>query len=59
MVKYIDIMLQASRLIGTAKTIEMKEANKFLPARIEITGITDGGEKFELELTVGERKNDS
>ena len=59
MVRYIGMALQAAKFVGEVKEIEMREANKYLPARIEITGTTEDGQNFLLKLTVGETKNDS
>ena len=59
MVKYINLMLQAAKLVGDVTGLEMKEAGSYLPDRIQITGTAEDGRKFELELTVGERKRDS
>lgn len=59
MVRYIGTALQTAKFVGEVKEMEMREANKYLPARIEITGTTEDGQKFELTLTVGEKKNDS
>ena len=59
MVRYVEMILQTAKNVGGVKEMEMREANKYLPARIEITGTTDDGQKFELTLTVGEKKNDS
>ena len=58
MVEYVGMLLQTGKFIGEVKEIEMKEANQYLPARIEITGTTEDGLKFNLELTVGERKHE-
>jgi hypothetical protein len=58
-VRYVEMALQTAKFVGEVKEIEMREANKYLPSRIEITGTTDDGQKFELTLTVGEKKNDS
>lgn len=59
MVRYIGMTLQTAKFVGEVKEMEMREANKYLPARIEITGTTEDGQEFELKLTVGEKKNDS
>ena len=59
MVRYVEMALQTAKFVGEVKEIEMREANIYLPAKIEITGTTDDGQKFELKLTVGEKKNDS
>jgi hypothetical protein len=58
-VRYVEMALQTAKFVGEVKEIEMREASKYLPSRIEITGTTDDGQKFELTLTVGESKNDS
>ncbi|MBQ8797197.1 MAG: hypothetical protein IJZ56_03265 [Oscillospiraceae bacterium] len=57
MVRYVGMVLQTAKFVGNVKEIEMKETGIYLPARIEITGETEDGEKFKLELTVGEKKN--
>ena len=59
MVRYVGMTLQAAKFVGEVKEMEMREANKYLPSRIEITGTTEDGQNFELTLTVGEKKNDS
>lgn len=59
MVRYVGMTLQTAKLVGEVKEMEMREANKYLPSRIEITGTTEDGQEFELMLTVGEKKNDS
>lgn len=59
MVRYIGMALQTAKFVGEVKEMEMREANKYLPARIEITGTTEDGQRFELTLTVREKKDDS
>lgn len=59
MVKYVGMALQTAKFVGEIKEMEMREANKYFPSRIEITGTTEDGQKFELTLTVGDKKNDS
>ena len=59
MVQYINLMLQAAKHIGEAKELEMTEARTYSPKHIKITGITESGEKFSMELEVGECKHDS
>lgn len=59
MVRYVEMILQTAKNVGGVKEMEMREANKYLPARIEITGTTEDGQEFELTLNVGEKKNDS
>ena len=59
MVRYVEMILQTAKNVGGVKEMEMREANKYLPARIEITGTTKDGQEFELTLNVGEKKNDS
>ena len=59
MVKYINLMLQAAKHVGNVKELSMTEACEFLPKRIKITGTTEDGEQFSMELEVGECKHDS
>lgn len=57
MVRYVGMALQTAKFVGEVKEMEMREASKYLPARIEIAGTTEDGQKFELMLRVGECKN--
>ena len=59
MVRYVGMALQTAKFVGEVKEMEMREASKYLPSRIEITGTTEDSQKFELVLTVGDKKNDS
>ena len=56
MVKYINLMLQAAKHIGNVAELAMTEACEYIPNRIRITGVTEDGKKFSLELDVGECK---
>lgn len=57
MVRYVGMALQTAKFFGDVKEMEMREANKYFPAKIAITGTTDDGQEFELVLSVGKRKN--
>ncbi len=59
MVKYVEMALHTARYVGEVKEMEMREASKYLPARIEITGTTEDGMYFELELKVGDPKREN
>ena len=59
MVKYINLMLQASKHIGEVKEMAMTEACAYAPKCIKVTGTTADGEKFAFHLEVGECKRDS
>lgn len=59
MVKYISLLLQAAKHVGSVNELSMTEACAYAPKRIRITGTTEDGEKFSLELDVGEIKRDS
>ena len=54
--RYLIGAIHAARFVGSVKEMEMTEASKWLPARIEISGTTEDGEKFTLCLKVGEPK---
>lgn len=54
--KYLIGAINAARFVGSIKEMEMAEASKWLPARIEIAGTTGDGEKFTLCLKVGNPK---
>lgn len=56
MVKYINLMLQAAKHIGNVNGLAMTEACEYIPNRIRITGVTEDGKTFSLELDVGECK---
>lgn len=58
MYKYLGNMLDTAEQVGEVTKIDMDEASKYSAARIEIQGVTATGEKFELYLTVGERKHE-
>lgn len=59
MVEHINLMLQAAKHIGEVKEMEMTEARTYVPKRIKLTGITASGEKFAMELEVGDPKRDA
>ena len=59
MVQYINLMLQAAKHIGEVKELSMTEACTYLPDRIQLSGIAEGGEKFTLTLEVGDPKRDA
>lgn len=59
MVQYINLMLQASKHIGEVRELSMTEACTYLPDRIQLIGIAEGGEKFTLTLEVGDPKRDA
>lgn len=54
MYKFLGSLLDAANLVGEVKDIELHEANVYWPGRIELEGITSSGEKFEMQLKVGE-----
>lgn len=58
MYKYLGNMLDTATLVGEVTKIDMDEASRYSAAHIDIHGITATGEKFELYLTVGERKHE-
>ena len=59
MVKYINLMLQAAKHVGEVNELAMTEACEYAPKRIKITGNMEDGERFSIELEVGECKRDS
>lgn len=59
MVRYVGMALQTAKFVGEVRSMELTEADKYLPARIHIAGTSEEGQKFELTLTVGERKNEN
>lgn len=56
--RYLSQILETARTIGTLRTVEMSEASNYIPKRIEIRGITEDGERFALDLFVGEKKKE-
>ena len=58
MYKYLGAMLDTATLVGKVVKIDMDEATKYSAAGITINGQLESGEKFELVLTVGDRKHD-
>lgn len=56
MVKYINLMLQAGKALGTVKEAHMEEACQYMPDRVRIAGVTKDGVQFKLELQLGEVK---
>ena len=59
MVEYVNLMIQAAKHIGTVKELSMTEACAYIPDRIQLTGITENGEKFSLSLEVGDCKREA
>ena len=57
--KYLNRILIVARSIGTVKSLEMKEACSYLSKRIEIEGVTESGERFEIKVKVGENANEN
>lgn len=53
MEKYINRVLGIARTVGTIKTMDIGEANKWHPKHIGIAGVTADGEKFSLALEIG------
>ena len=54
MQKYIELLLSAANNLGDIKTGEVEQASKYLPKRVEFCGFTKDGEKFEIQLRIGE-----
>ena len=54
MYMFLGKLLNVAVDIGEIKNIEMSEACTYLPARIELNGITHDGEQFEIQLRVGD-----
>lgn len=53
---YIRLMLSTAQSVGEVVNGDIREASAYLPRAIRFGGISKSGEKFELELTIGEKK---
>lgn len=54
MYENLKILLDAAEKIGTVETVDLSKRCVYTPNRVKIKGVTADGEKFELELEVGE-----
>ena len=54
----IELMIANALAIGSVNNGDIREATKYLPKHIRFGGVTNNGERFELELTVGEKLHD-
>ena len=53
--KYIYLLLAAAKRIGKITQGNIREADIYFPNRIELSGISETGEPFKLELRIGDR----
>ena len=54
----IELMLATALAIGNINSGDIREATKYLPKTIRFGGVSMNGERFELELTMGEKNAD-
>jgi hypothetical protein len=53
--KYIYLLLAVAKKIGNITQGNIREASIYFPKHIELTGVTETGEQFKLELRIGDR----
>ena len=51
----IELMLATALAIGNVNNGDIREATKYLPKHIRFSGVAVNGERFELELSMGEK----
>jgi len=56
--KYINRMLGIARTVGTITSMNVDKADKWHPQHIGIAGVTAGGEKFAINLEIGDPKKE-
>lgn len=58
MYKHLKSMIGAAESVGNIKSVRQTEEDRFYGNEIKITGTTEDGKEFELELTIREKKDD-
>lgn len=56
--KYINRMLGIARTVGTITSMDVDNADNWKPQHIDISGLTEGGEKFAIKLEIGDPKKE-
>ena len=55
---YIKMVFEMAQAIGSISSGSIEEATKWNPKRIVFTGTTKDGEKFKLEMNIGEKADE-
>ena len=56
MYKKFKVLQTAAELIGTIQNIAVHESDRIWPDGVKISGATDDGSEFELELTITKKE---
>lgn len=54
MYEFLKTLMDAAEKIGSINEVSLKEKTSYCGSRIMISGVSGGGEVFELRLEVGE-----